>query len=651
MSFPAMPRIFRDNGRRQTSELRRFFDQLRIASADLKQASVELESQFLTTGSEMESLAGYGDQFFKQVQKLVGLATGNECDRSVFSDAVQLIERATHFLTNCQAKTDQMLDLLRDYNVQVEQLLGVEAELQRTMLPLQLVQILFRVESATLDPAVQQMFGSLTLEIQGLHAQVREIFGTKFKQLEQTHGAIGKVIGQLAQQSESLQKVILNQKAQIESTLEMLKTEMVSNVERDSRLGRLSRDLAAEMGQIVMALQCQDMVSQKLQHVTAALPAIETKFSEFCTAANPSAAVLPLQFMHQSCQLEAGQLAAAQAELSQAETTLQGGIQKVQAHLTEADSQSLSLDEFKLLTTSFNGMVQVLLEMIEEVRKLVAATVASAAEAYTMLQPLGSLASDLTAVVQDISTRIHLIGLNAQVQAARAARDNPGTALEVLSARTSDISSETNRISRQAALKLDSVAAGLSDSVKAFEKLRADGFAQQSLLDPKDCAEENQLHAFRDSALMALHAIAGSLEDIQRQAQQALASIQFTRFHQVTLPALRMPLVAIANTAEQLLQAQGCGIAQGSLLEGAQQGYTMASEREVFERVTSGNGPSSAAPAGPPPAPAAVIELFDDLPAEAAAKIVPMENPEEAVTLPPVAATGGAALGNNVELF
>lgn len=646
--MPVLPRLFAA-GRRRSLELHALFDQLRAASLELQRASGELETQFLATSSEMEVLAGHGDQFVKQVQKLVGLATGKECDDSVFSKAIQLVERATQFLTGCQAKTDEMLELLRDYNTQVKHLLGVEAELNRTMQPLQFVQVLFRVESASLDLGVQQMFGSLTQEIEGLHSQVREIFGTKFQQLEQTHQTIEQVIRQLAKQSHSLQQVVSAKKAQIESSLATLKEEMIANAERDSRLGRLSKEMAREVEQIVMGLQFQDIISQKLQHVKDALPAIENKFTAFETNPGEAAANEPLRFLQQSCRLEAGQVQAAQAELAKAETTIRSGIEKVLANLTEMDSHSLSLDEFKLLTTSFDGMVQTLVEMIEEVRRLVAATVSSAAEAYELLRPLGSLASDLTVIVEDISARIHLIGLNAQVQAARAAEENAGTALEVLSARTSEISTETSRISQQAAAQLDAVAAGLAESVKAFEKLRADGLTQQALLDQRGCDEEQQLHAFRDSALETLRAIGSSLDDIRAQAQRALATIQFADFHEVTLPALRTPLAGIAEAAEHLLQSQGCDAAPVSLIESLQRDYTMASERKVFAEVMQGN----CAAASPAPEAGLDIELFADLPAVTHEEPLPTMQPEKEAVPPPENGAPPARdeLGGNVELF
>lgn len=640
-------------GQKYSPQFSALFEQLQAAELGLGEASGILETQFLAIGAELEALTQFGSGFVREVETLVRLATGKECDETVFANAIGMIEQATNFLVSCQEETGQLLEMLRSYNSQIEFLLGVEAQLERTMLPLKFMQTLFKVESAPLGRGVQQMFCALTEEIEGLHERVREIFGTKFKQLEETHRTIGNVIVQLDDRTRSLQATTAVQKRQIETSLQTLRKEMNSNQERDVRLSRLSKKLASEVEQVVMGLQFQDIVNQKIQHVTAALPEIKNKFATIQNAPSTAQARESLQYLHQSCRLEAGQVLAAQDDLRNAECAIQAGIRKVLSQLTELDSQCLSLEEFQVLTTSFDGIVHVLLDLIEEVRNLVAATVTSATDAYEMLRPLGTLASDLTTIVRDISSRIHLIAINSQVQAALAVQDHRGVALEVLSTRTSEISGATNRISEEAAVQLDSLAAGLAGTVKAFEELRAGGLKEQIVLNEQGRAEEKQLHSFRDRALTTLCDIGNSLDNIRQQAQRTLATLQFSDFHQVALLALRGPLDAIADMAEKCLQLQGGETAEVCLIENFKRDYTMASERVVFAEVLSGKRLVEASMAAAVPTPQSSIELFTDSPIEPTpAAVLPEGRESEAtaiIELPPGGA--GVELGVNVELF
>jgi len=79
---------------RSSSVFPALFTQLRAAQLNLEQSSSGLEAQFLATGSGLEALSRFANQFVKQVEKLVGLATGKECDNSVFSSAIGLIEQS-----------------------------------------------------------------------------------------------------------------------------------------------------------------------------------------------------------------------------------------------------------------------------------------------------------------------------------------------------------------------------------------------------------------------------------------------------------------------------------------------------------------------------------------------------------------------------
>lgn len=641
---PAVRRLLRVAQR--PAEFAQLLEQIGVSQDALVAASSQLESQFLKTGSELERLAEYGDRFVKQVEQLIGLATGKHCDNAVFIDAIGLIEETTNFLGACEKETGEMLELLKTYESQIADLLGVEASLQQAMLPLNIVQTLFRMESAPLGLEVQQMFTALTQEIEVLHTQMRDIFGTKFQQLEQTRHTIRQVIQKLERQVGSLREVTTMRKQQIESSLATLKKEMLNNQDRDVRLSRLSHDLAREVEQVVMGLQAHDIVNQKLQHVGAALPHILTQAAYPARLADPEAVKGAIQFVRQSSRLEADQLQLAGQELAGAEAAIRVGMEKILCHLSEMDSRCLSLEEFTLLTTSFDGIVQVLVETIEEVRTLVAETVTNAAEAYELLRPLGTLASDLTEVIRKMSGKIQLIGLNAQVKAAQAAQSCRGGGLEVLSARTSEISLETSRISEQAASQLDALVSGLAQTVKAFAGLQSRGQAHQTLLDRQGRAHEQALHAIRDRGLETLRGIGTSLEEIKKQAQRALASVDFKAFHEKNLPALEQPLRALSNVAEAWLRAHQFALVETNLVEKFKHDYTMASERKVFADAVATHAapPDTGAPdttlIGPGQDSASRLLQLSPL---------PRPEPDKEPALAPSRPAG--ELGANVELF
>lgn len=641
--------------------LSRLFSQLLEVEVELKTAVQGMEGQFLTTGAELEELHRFSTVFIQGSEKLIGLATGREDNGQAFSHSIKLIEQPMELLTRCHLQTGRTLQELRRHKERIEQLLGIENDLRNTMAPLRYLQVQFKVVSAPLGPEVQAMFMALTLEIEKLQEQVSEIFGTQFQELQQTHRVLEEVIRLLERQVAILRQVVTTQQTQIQSSLGQMRQELRVNQEREVQLSDLSRQIGREVEQVVLGLQYQDIINQKLQHVMAALPQIHSRFAQGVALPEHQARDI-MQYLYQSCTLEARQLHAAREDLDNAEKTIQQGIRNVSSRLSQVDSQCLSLQEFNTLTTSWDGTIQVLLDSIEAMRALVNQAASDASRSHQMLQPLGRLATGLTTVVRQLSARIHLIGLNAQVQAARLEQ---GAGLEVLSARTSEIAQETIRISDSATGQLDQLAAGLSESVRWFDQLHAEAFAQQQWLNDQGRAEEQRLHAFRDEALNALRAIGNSLEAIQRQAHQTVQTAHFRQHCEEAMARLQASLLAIAQKAEDWLVQHGAGVNPSNHVEELKRDYTMASERQVYDHLLTSALRGVALVTAPPSSSPSEVELFVDPVPESppgAARSNPPPSESACIVSSPRSEaleesrgsgpeTATKSLGDNVELF
>ena len=464
---------------------------LKNSANELHQVSGALEKRFLATGAAMEQLAGKGVIFVQLSEKLLNTATGRVGGSGLFFTAMHVVETPLQFLNDSHTSTRALLQRLQHANNRIDEFINIQAELQRTIAPLKYIQTLFKIESAPLGENVQAMFGALTLEIEKLHDQICELFTTKFLELREIQRTVRQVIGELQTQTDNLWDGISREKSQIDQSLAKLQHELLENQQREPRISRVGKEINQDIQRIVIGLQYQDIINQKLQHTSAALTQIE---EQLAAAAGP-------ELLNQSCRLEAGQLEAVRQDLAGAETAVKSGVKNILNRLVSADSQCLSLAEFEQLTTSADGMVQVLFDVFETLRNQTAATAASSAAAFDKLRPIGGLASDLTRVVRDFSQRIHLIGLNAQVQAAQVGN---GGALEVLSARTSEISRATTQISESVARHLDQLVADLAEGVKELEALQNEAIKQQSTLANEGAAAESSLHALRDDVIGTL---------------------------------------------------------------------------------------------------------------------------------------------------
>ena len=612
--------------------------ELKTAADGLTQVSAALEKNFLLTGDALEKLAGQGGEFVRQSEIFVGSATGRAGGSALFFNAMHVVESPLGFLNNSHPETRRILQRLKQDSERIDELINVQIELQRTIGPLKYIQTLFKIESAPLGGDVQAMFGALTKEIEILHDQVCELFTTKFLELRGIQRTVNQVVHELQTQTDGLWDSIAKEKAQIDHSLHELQQELIDNQARESHISQLSKAINQEIQQVVIGLQYQDIINQKLEHTGASLAQIEAHLNSEHAGA----------FLKQSCRLEAEQLQAVRKDLAGAEKAIKSGIEKTLDHLVNADTRCLTLAEYKQLTTSADGMVQVLFDVFVTLRKQITTTVASSAGAFEKLRPIGGLASDLTLVVRNLSQRIHLIGLNAQLQAAQVGN---GAGLEVLSARTSEISRATNRISEDVAKKLDQLVLDLAEDVKALESLHSAALQQQTILANEGAAAEHELHALRDGALGSLTLINTLLDDIRSESQAIIETVNYVATADGTLADLEKKLRTIADTVGDT--GDPATSKAHEFLQKFHNGYTMHSERKVFADVVSGPASPIVLHEEPP------VELFAAMPADSTVGMDAVAGPppaavatESALPLEPAKPAGSSAnLGDNVELF
>jgi len=626
---------------------------LKAAAAELQPVSAGLEKRFLSTGAGVEKLAAHGADFVSLSEKLLNSATGRLGGSAMFLDAVQVVERPLEFLNGSHAETRELLQRLKQTNERIDEFINIQAELQSTIAPLQYIQTLFTIESAPLGEEVQARFGALTKEIKKLHEQVCELFTTKFLELRAIQRTINEVIRELQAQTDQLWAGIVAEKAQIEKSLHKLQAELLENQKREPRISRVGKEINQDIQQIVVGLQYQDIISQKLQHTASALAQVE----EILAAPDGVA------FLGQLCRLEAGQIKAVSEDLAGAEKSIKSGVENILGRLIMADSQCLTLAEFQQLTTSADGMVQVLFDVFDTVRKQIASTAANTGAAFEKLRPIGGLASDLTVVVRDLSQRIHLIGINAQVQAAQVRQ---GVALEVLSARTSEISRATTRLSESVAQHLDQLVLGLTQGVKELEASQQAAWVQQQNLADEGALAERNLHALRDEALGTLLNLNTLLENIRNESDSISLNLDFVE-------SAKAPLAELQSEMENIIALVGrttdaTEFNAGAFVQKFQNGYTMNSERDVLASVVQGHDGAVAAPATT--AVESTVELFDDpepiIFNAAAAPAQPLSIAPEKTSSPPQTSVNGTlaaatavapsaspatGLGDNVELF
>lgn len=629
---------------------------LATSREDLQAVVTEVEKRFLAITSSLETLPAISEDMVAQSERLLGLASGKQEGSSAFQSALELLKAPLAFIDHCQEQNRQLTGQLQAAMVKIDRMLGYEATLQRTVAPLKFIQTLFKVESASLPHTVQLMFLALTEDIDRLQQQVNQTFGAKFELLRNARHTIRTVVSQLQETARTQDAAARAKKQAIQRALDELQSELKRNEDRDIQLTFVTRAINQEVGRIVMSLQAQDIVSQKMAHVLQAVASMETRLQGY--SGDPKSGPATMAFCRDASRVQAGQLQAIQQDLRGAATTMEGAVTAIRQQIATLDKDCLCLKELDTVTVGVHGLVQVLLDTMGDVRSTVTAAVRSAEHSYTAIRPIGGLASNVTGTMRQLSAQIHLIALNAQVQAAHI---GSGTGLEILAAGTATIAAETTSISENVARELDTLTASLAEHVGSFENLHQRGTGQQEALDAGQQAQESGLHAFRDQTLSVLSLVSEAVQRIETVAASMGQELNFESSVDPLVTRGHATFENIARVSEEWLTRRGVAALQPTPGDLAHS-YTMVSERAVYDAILGRHEPTApiaASGTGSADAPelfgdAAVVTAPSSSPAGAPAPTLtaPRTSPAPAAAAPAsTPAPAAAKFGDNVELF
>ncbi len=540
------------------------------------QVAEQIGKRFLNSESYLEQLTTASEALVSSSESLVDLATGHSEGRATVEETLELLKRPLEYLDGWRAGMEVHLSELESASGVLGRLRNSEAVLRATVRPLLFTQTMFRTESARLSDASREVFASLSAEIESVQARVRDTFSERFELVADTQKSIDAVIEGVREQAGRLKEALVTTTEQIAESVNDLLVEIDRNATRDVKLSQTSQAIASEVGRIVVGLQTHDIVSQRLGHVSTAMGEAGETLAEPENMRDPGWQQ-ELRRVYALLQVQSAQIVEVTRMLDQNETTLQDAAARILSRIEVLDRECLLLQEFKEMSAAADGTIQVLLEMIDDVRRLTAAALSVAGNSRRQLEPIGALASRLNGSVERLSHEMRLIALNVEIQAVHI---GAGTGLEVLAAHTSEVSANTSRFAENLSADLERLGGDLAAIVKSFESLTLSGDAQMKVLTEKGGEQEQKLHRRRDEIFSKLAQLGESSDQI-RGVIAAFSTEAAVRAGDQSLEELAS---TVASASAAILKIAPDMSSIGADFEvGA--GYTMTGERDVYNTV------------------------------------------------------------------
>ena len=608
----------------------------------------DMEKRFLTIGNDLEQVAASSETLVSSSEEFLKLGAGQIDDHDQFKHAAEVLRGPLEFLRDyqsCSAELARELHLRRDQIVQVCRL---ESEIESLLTPLRYIQVLFRIEASQLPTEIQNIFITLTSDIEQVHSKAIESVKIEFSKLENALEIVDKLVGKLNVQGEECRLALNKKHAAIERSLQELSASIAESQTRDIRLSRTIKAIRTEVSQVVTGIQFQDITRQKLQSVDRDLTKMEAHTAQFAHRRLHSSSTRPeaLGRVNEIARVQMGQLAAIDSDLAGAQATMSSALSSILNKTIELDQDCITMQNLPSVANAEDGMVQVMLNATSEVRAMIASADIIETEIFETIYPLSGLASNLTTIVRKLSFDIKLIALNAQIQAAHLGSKS---GLEVLSRKTCFISDGVNALNEQNGTQLHEMADALHKVVDNCRVLRERAQGQRKSLDLEGANVERLLHVFRDRVLEVFVCINDRSAQFRQKLEQTIA---LTQFHSLAAPRLEaaMESLEIIQGLTDPWKDSAPKMDEATLKEHLRRDYKMDSQRQVHLKAI--NKDSSL-----PGQDTAAVDWFESSDALAPKPESQLDLPEpgskkrELPPPPPPAQQQGEGFGSNVEMF
>lgn len=580
------------------------FQRLHGGAENLEGVNRDLETRFLETEKSLLQLNELAERLLGESERLIGYVTGRSGEADTLKAGFEVLGGPLDFVEESRVRTSRLMETLRKHEQQMDAMRRHEKALGNAVAPLKYIQTMFRIESAGLPADMQGIFLGLTKEIEGLHRRVGEIFGEQFQRLAQSREAIDALIRRSEAQSARHLEETSRKRSQVRDTLNDLQAEMADGEKTDLELVRTSKGISEQVAKIIVAMQFQDIVRQKIEHVRQGLEDMAVHRPD-AGPGNGDEFRRNVLYQRDASRLQKGQLQQVLADIGGAASQYSDALGEIRRMASGLDSECVRLAGFRSISAADDGMVPALLAAMADIRELVSAISDTLVETHRTLEPLGGLAANLTGVMRELSSHIKLIALNAQIQASQV---GTGTGLEILSENTTRISDEIYKLNEAAAAELDTLIAGLNGAIAQSGALQSEATHIRDTLN-KRCGELEQcLRAYQESAQESFRTVKSTGEALSAETSAAMDSPEFSALVAERIERLVGGLDALSLAASAFLEDAGDdGASDADVLKHLTRNYTMASERAAHAMALSGAdgvGTEQVTPAS--------IEMFGD---------------------------------------
>ncbi|MEZ5359724.1 MAG: hypothetical protein R3F48_12975 [Candidatus Zixiibacteriota bacterium] len=546
----------------------------------LQGAAVRAGKRFLDIGNDLRDLhehAGQLAQLTGNTARLIGHGSGDGF--LAYIDA--LSNNSLSSLSKSQDRFATSLERIGEIQKIMETLPLKNRQLERTGKKLRVIGMNIRVESSRSGIA-QEAFAAFVEDLDNLVNRTIHITNEIRSNVHTANDRQNKVRGRIDAGREDLEVLVEQARENITSTAEKSSDLLEVSAEELRRTTERTQIIQQLISEIVTAIQIDDIVRQRLEHIVHALDELSMEMSKLEKgSADLESANAWCGHAHAVLTVQMAQLKDTIDELERASSTLRRSFLQIGVEIgqlvAESDSSGFDISGNEL-TTHFDQLKQVLEKMgiifakVSELDNLTKTAAEEVAESSSIL------ARHIDEII-DISIDMQLQALNAIVKSVRLGDD--GRTLQILSHEVTQLADGSNKFVQDVVTDLgyiNTTAKALEDSSteKTGEKFdfgQSNDFRADLRQVSQGCESYNDLVTEASEKSIALESSIGETE-------KNLA------FLSELMTDMRSYIPLLQKNIELFSPYAGETFARNEHVGILKQAYTMASERIVHDTVS-----------------------------------------------------------------
>ncbi len=485
------------------------------------------------------------------------------------------------------------------------------AHFERNDMMLRILTLNIRMEAVRLEAEQQSVFLNVAANIGEIAQKVLASSAAAFGRIEAIVVEAAAERDELRRLEETLHRRAHRSVETIFRELEKLKAALAPCGERSRAIEQHLEATAPLTLKMLMALQHQDIVRQKLEHIGVGFQDMGSRLTGALATPGADGA-----FVHQAAAVQSAQLGAARREIEDAGREVTGGMEELLRHGKSIMDAYVGMETSVLDAFRDCRLADLYREQITELATI-------AAQGQGTNEKVACSVSRIEEVVRLFSQEIarqefdvKIVSLNAQIAAARM---TGADALNKISEECSRVSDEIGRITAELTARLDGILTALQQISAQAASFLGIVSREKTTLEKGAITVSEQLRRLSERTQAEAVATREAFSTLFGDTSELLARLTFPQLIATSFdPAERLCEELRESTAHSAgLPLDTAGEAK---LAAHRDRYTMDDERRAHADVVGGAFVSGGAPvavelfgtdtdAGPP---GAEVELFDD---------------------------------------